>query len=575
MDPRPSGAVRLKLDADEGFRSLVVLARVMCADGRLGAQGLSNVLHALASMHARGVLSVDGDATNLRGLVAALERATPRLSKKMTSQAAANAIWALATMRWELGADAWDALEAAVVRLGGARGSMNGQEVANVLWAYATFGWDLAEETWSALDGAVTSVAGGGGGGGGTENDNGSNGSDSSVSSSGYGRNRFPKHYDPGGDARTAMSARAVANALWGFATLGRRPSPAAWKALERTMIRTSDTMNAHDVCNVWWSYVTLESSPSLPAARDALEAATARLTRTMASKDVANVTWALSMLPRDAPPPQESTLTAIERAEVRLAGSMRARDVASALLGHATNAGRRRRLSTASGADAWDSLSDAVGRVGHEMSYEDVSNILWAHAVIGASPSEGAVRAIERAIVRLGGGGGGGGPIVVAPKETSNVFYAYARLGLDPGDDALKALDAAVETSASSMNAQACSITLWSVVALAATRGTRLPGCYVTLWDAASKLDPASFLDANWCAFFHASMIHAELLEARDDGDDGDDDDDGDDGDDGGGGGEMRALLRAARANYPAWLEARSMHWSPYDRVGVVNADP
>ena len=348
MDPRPSGAVRLKLDADEGFRSLVVLARVMCADGRLGAQGLSNVLHALASMHARGVLSVDGDATNLRGLVAALERATPRLSKKMTSQAAANAIWALATMRWELGADAWDALEAAVVRLGGARGSMNGQEVANVLWAYATFGWDLAEETWSALDGAVTSVAGGGGGGGGTENDNGSNGSDSSVSSSGYGRNRFPKHYDPGGDARTAMSARAVANALWGFATLGRRPSPAALKALERTMIRTSDTMNAHDVCNVWWSYVTLESSPSLPAARDALEAATARLTRTMASKDVANVTWALSMLPRDAPPPQESTLTAIERAEVRLAGSMRARDVASALLGHATNAGRRRRLSTA-----------------------------------------------------------------------------------------------------------------------------------------------------------------------------------------------------------------------------------
>ena len=124
-------------------------------------------------------------------------------------------------------------------------------------------------------------------------------------------------------------------------------------------------------------------------------------------------------------------------------------------------------------------------------------------------------------------------------------------------------------------MNAQACSITLWSVVALAATRGTRLPGCYVTLWDAASKLDPASFLDANWCAFFHASMIHAELLEARDDDGDGDDDDDGDDGDDGGGGGEMRALLRAARANYPAWLEARSMHWSPYDRVGVVNADP
>ena len=59
-----------------------------------------------------------------------------------------------------------------------------------------------------------------------------------------------------------AISARAVANALWGFATLGRRPSPAAWKALERTMIRTSDTMNAHDVCNVWWSYVTLESSP-------------------------------------------------------------------------------------------------------------------------------------------------------------------------------------------------------------------------------------------------------------------------------------------------------------------------
>jgi hypothetical protein len=46
-----ASAAAVALADDDGFKALLVLARVMCADGRLKAQGVANVVHAVATMH--------------------------------------------------------------------------------------------------------------------------------------------------------------------------------------------------------------------------------------------------------------------------------------------------------------------------------------------------------------------------------------------------------------------------------------------------------------------------------------------------------------------------------------------
>jgi hypothetical protein len=45
--------------ADDRFRGLMALARDMCADGRLPARQLSNILHAVAKMSAAGKLATN------------------------------------------------------------------------------------------------------------------------------------------------------------------------------------------------------------------------------------------------------------------------------------------------------------------------------------------------------------------------------------------------------------------------------------------------------------------------------------------------------------------------------------
>ena len=45
--------------ADDRFRGLTVLARDMCADGRLQAQAVANITHAVGKMSAAGKLAAD------------------------------------------------------------------------------------------------------------------------------------------------------------------------------------------------------------------------------------------------------------------------------------------------------------------------------------------------------------------------------------------------------------------------------------------------------------------------------------------------------------------------------------
>ena len=108
-----------------------------------------------------------------------MERRVARVAASMSSQATCNTLWAFATLRWELGAEAWDALEAAVARHGrearedeareggfsaaefstsarvrSARG-LNAQETSVATWAVANLGWDPCEDAWRALDEAA------------------------------------------------------------------------------------------------------------------------------------------------------------------------------------------------------------------------------------------------------------------------------------------------------------------------------------------------------------------------------------------------------------------------------------
>jgi hypothetical protein len=44
---------------------------------------------------------------------------------------------------------------------------------------------------------------------------------------------------------------------------------------------------------------------------------------------------------------------------------------------------------------------------------------------------------------------------------------------------------------------------------------GKRINLYITTPWRAARDLDTRSLLDVNWCQFFHAYLIHTELLDA------------------------------------------------------------
>ena len=67
--------------ADDRFRGLTVLARDMCADGRLQAQAVANITHALGKMSAAGKLAAD-DA-DVQDTLAALEAAVERVGPDM------------------------------------------------------------------------------------------------------------------------------------------------------------------------------------------------------------------------------------------------------------------------------------------------------------------------------------------------------------------------------------------------------------------------------------------------------------------------------------------------------------
>ena len=251
-----------------------------------------------------------------------------------------------------------------------------------------------------------------------------------------------------------------------------------------------------------WWSFATLGTVPSDRCAM-ALERATRRLARWMNARDVCNAAWALSTLSPGLVPSGE-TPRALAEAERRPAPAMTPADVAGVMMGYALNDVRRGPLAR-SGDDTWRALEAEAVRCAPAMDAAHLGNVMYCYAACGRAASDASWAVLERAVVAVA-------PAADA-SHVAHVVYAYARLGKVPSRDAYNALDAAAARTAGSMSARNIANALWSFLALAATRGASLPRCYGELWRAAGELDTRAMLDVNWCNFFHAYLIHAELI--------------------------------------------------------------
>jgi len=156
-------------------------------------------------------------------------------------------------------------------------------------------------------------------------------------------------------------------------------------------------------------------------------------------------------------------------------------------------------------GVGAQASLESAVVRVAPGMNAQNVAHPVLAHATLRLMPGTAARAALEAAVGRVG-------PSMNA-QEVSNTVLAHATLGLTSGVAARAALEAAMGRVVPSMNAQGISNTVWGLLTSAATLGVPLPACYPSLWQAACEHDVGSLQDIHLLNFFHARLIHNELV--------------------------------------------------------------
>lgn len=442
---------------DEAYVRLVKRAGSMCESGQLDPRAHASVVHSIAA--AVDADAVDMTSTGVYDLLTSLERALPSVADGMSGVETANLLWGFAKIGWQPGVEAWDATERTVVRAA-RRGEMNAVETANVMWSCATLGWELGDDTWRALDLAAARSA-------------------------------------------DAMTPQGIGNALWSYATAGRLPAEVTLSALEGAIERVEPALGIRDQAVAWWSFATLETPPSDRCA-ESLERTARRLAGSMSARDVCNVAWALSTLSPGLVP-RDETLESLAEAERRLAPTMTAGDVAGVMMGYALNDARRTGLLAQSGDDTWRALESAAVRCAPAMDPAHLSNVMYCYAVCGRRATDVNWAVLERAVVSLE-------PAMDAG-HVANAVYAYARLGEVPCEESARALDTAAGRVATSMNARQVATALWSFLSLAATRGAPLPRCYGELWRAAGDLDTRAMLDVNWCNFFHAYLIHTELI--------------------------------------------------------------
>ena len=249
------GSFPPNIAADDGFRGLMGLARAMCADGRLQAQAVANIVHGVAKMSAAGKLAA-ADA-DVQDTLAALEERVVLVAVDIEAQHVSNAVYGFAVLGREPGIEQRAVLEATVVRVGP---DMVPQAVANTAWSFATLGLMPGAETRAALGVAVVRVG--------------------------------PR-----------MNEQDVANTAWSFATLGLMLGAKTRAALEVAVVRVGPGMKPQELANTAWSFATLGLTPGAEA-QAALEDAVVRVGPGMNALDVRAEARACSALRVRAEPP-------------------------------------------------------------------------------------------------------------------------------------------------------------------------------------------------------------------------------------------------------------------------------
>ena len=173
-----------------------------------------------------------------------------RVGSSMNAQDVGNLLWAYGKLEQAPGAEAWSALEAAVVRVAL---DMVPQAISNSMWSYATLGRSPGADARAALEAVVVRAA-------------------------------------------RDMTTQGVSNTFWAFATLGLMPGAQARAALTTGVVRVARDMRPQEVSNTLLSYSKLGLTPG-PEARVELEAAVERVAPDMVPQAVANTLWSLLAL--------------------------------------------------------------------------------------------------------------------------------------------------------------------------------------------------------------------------------------------------------------------------------------
>jgi hypothetical protein len=232
--------------ATDGFKVLQykVVARHAT---HLGAQGVANTAWSLSK---QGLLVADAAVH--------LQEAAARTSAAMDAQNVANTVWTFGNMELQLG-EAKTPIMRAVLRVSD---SMNAQNVANTFWGCAKMRQDLGEAQEPMICAVLRVV--------------------------------------------DSMNAQNVANTLWAFVSmdlnLGEAEQPMMrailrvsdrMKPMMRAILRVSESMNAQNVANTLWAFVSMDLN--LGEAEQPMMRAILRVSDRMNAQDVANTLWALS----------------------------------------------------------------------------------------------------------------------------------------------------------------------------------------------------------------------------------------------------------------------------------------
>jgi len=94
------------------------------------------------------------------------------------------------------------------------------------------------------------------------------------------------------------FNAQNVANTLWAYATMGRKPGAGLMRVLEGRAEAVAGTFNAQNVTNTLWAYATMGREPGAGLMR-VLEGRAEAIAGSSDAQDVANTLWAYATMGR------------------------------------------------------------------------------------------------------------------------------------------------------------------------------------------------------------------------------------------------------------------------------------